>query len=393
MTGRRDLGIVRVMTPDPLREQLDRASFTPRGTRKPHWEAAAREFAEPAWAAVAAALADSNDDGAAEAVECFASPPQVLPRLPVAAWLAGFTALRPRMQAQRMPVLKALALLLQDEPDIEVALPLLLAGCSDAGAVCGVGSRSMNWLARQPWGPAAAVACLLQDDLHVLHAGAFACLGHVRELPTAARGALWLAVWRDPWQIGSTWPTLARLGEPAAIACILADAMPVSVAELPPRPAVTRALVRIVEGEDPWLTAYTRRTAEEWRGRPPEKFLARAVELLPFVALRCGELDAARAVLASRWAALPGGAVAWALLGGVEAAPALVEQLSADDDAPAMALAALGPRAADVADAAQARLHGFVAVIVEAALRPSPEALDRLISVVDADLAPPIPLP
>jgi hypothetical protein len=370
---------------DDLRAKLDAASLLPRGRWKELWLAAAEEFCAPAKPFVERALADETLEGAAAALNFLENPAGPLPLASWRAWRDAFAPWR-KLNGGRGDPAKARALVdsIKQTTDAERVVPLMLGALSQDWSVRYAMERA-KWHGAHPLAVSTLVSCVRLEGHDELRDHAFFSLGRVKDLPSEARGALWMVVWaeRTPrWR----WETLARLREPAAVAASLADAID-STEAFEPRPALTRALLRIVAREDPWLELP--RDADDPSAPKVDEVVARALAWLPRVAELTGLEAQAREALDPRWAALGvDGAVARGLLGGVDAVPALIAALAGERSERALeALTRLGAAAKSALDAVRATADSEARSLALAALDPTPDALEALVPICERRIA------
>jgi hypothetical protein len=373
-----------------LRTQLDRDSFRPRGYGRETWRREARGFAGPVWGLVEALLGDDSEAGAEQATDFLDSTASRPPRVGWRGWAAALGDQKGSRE-QIAARVKSFAARLAEEPDHERVLPALVAAIAGQRRVALWGPNDrlphdVQYAIRQhrllevvPLGVETGVACLLLPRAFSMREEVFEALCRVRTaIPTAARGAMWLTVWEATGPTYGYWRGLGQLHEPAAIAAVLTDIFWwESLPSLPPRPATTRGLARIVARQDPWLLdrppeyAWSGRLVEEWP-ELCEKARTRAFALIPWAARAWGGAAEARAAVDNHWPSGGlDGAVAQALLGGLESIDVLIAAL-ADADCPDtvfLALASLGSRAAAALPRLRTLLHPS-AVIALASIEP-----------------------
>ena len=372
---------------DDLRSRLDAASFQPRGRWKELWVAAGTEFAAPAAGLVDRLLGDRSSDQAALAGAWLERLEGPAPRVPWQTWKAALAALDPREISTQTARKITAALRTADDPEAMVSFVV--------GALGDLPWKISRPLFRfglldLPIARAAAVALLLRADAEEFRAHAFTALAFCKELPSEARGAMWLNTWADPKRVAWDWDGYARLREPAALACTLSEPYQTAFCLEDPalRPAFTRALCRIIAREDPWLEPIwsEERSGE---GAVGEKVLQRALDALSRVVQIAGDEDLARATLDTRWQALGlGGAIARGWLGGLDAVDALAQALGGPRAFEAMrALAHLGTGAASALTRVRGLPDGRDRTLTLAALEPSDAALDALIPLAQLEPA------
>ncbi|MBL8915775.1 MAG: hypothetical protein JNM17_34070, partial [Archangium sp.] len=307
---------------DDLRARLDTASLLPRGRWKELWKAAAEEFAAPAAPHVARAFEDESPRGGDAAIAWLANPASELPAASLRAWIAAFSTLKGETDEQRKELRQRANVMVKtiSAADLDRAMPLFLAPFGPGQWRVRNPILRAKWLESIPCGVAAAVALVMREpgrDFDDFSSNAFHALSKIRTLPSEARGALWMRVWADPEGAVWHWHSLAALGEPAAIAAILHDTF-LWGDRLPMRPALTRALVRVIAREDPWLEA--KHSATDPGAPKPDVIVARALDQLARVAEATGTTELAIEALDTRWPSLGrAGALARARLGCADA--------------------------------------------------------------------------
>lgn len=393
---------------DDLRSKLDTASLLPRGRWKELWKAAAEEFVAPALVHVERAFADERPAGGDAAIAWLAKPELEIPRASLRTWTAAFETLkadteeaRKELQQRANTMVKTMA----GSPDLELVMPLFLSALGPASWRVRMPILRAKWLTSIPCGLAAAVACVLTDR-DGFSSNAFHELSKIRTLPSEARGALWMKIWADPDSVRWHWQSLARLGEPAAISAILHDAYTWGD-RLPMRPALTRALCRVITREDPWLEG--KHDATDPGAPKPVLIVARALDHLARVAEATGTTELAIETLDTRWSSLGrAGALARARLGCTDAVNALIPALAANVEPPLepgvdpedslatfewkrrhsaeealLALAGVGVNAGAALEAARNAPESFERTLALAAIDPNPQTLDALIPLVE----------
>ncbi|MFT3706960.1 MAG: hypothetical protein QM817_04755 [Archangium sp.] len=370
---------------DDLRRKLDTASLTPRGRWKELWLAAADEFCAPAKPYVERALGDASSDGQANVTAFLETFEGEIPLASRGAWKAAlepWVALERKERGALKPRVKSLLAAVTKASAPELVVPIYLAALEQDWPVRLAFERG-RWHQAHPLAASILVNCIRlpygHDDVSD---NAFFSLGRVNELPSEARGAMWLVLWGDRSRIAYRWGTMARLREPAAIAAGLAESLH-GLETWEPRPALTRALMRIIVGEDPWLAV--RRESDYPEAPTNADVISRAVAMLPRIAQATGLEDEAREVLATRWASFGvTGALARGFLGCADAVPALIDALGGERASDALlALSTLGLDAKAALERVSAAPESLERTIALASIDPSPATLDALIPIVE----------